>query len=209
MKYFDSIFIITFTDIILQYLHTFVNKNFIFSEKTETNFFVFLLDIDTVLWFIINVKGEMQVEYLTIGQVSKKFDVTPRMLRYYEKLGLIEATRKEDNAYRVYDENSVKRLRRIIILRKLRIPLKQIDIILRENQQRQAQLIFQRSIEELDGEIDSLGKIRGILKSFSERLDICVEGNRRFDLLEDSELWETADKLSLSKNVFKESSGED
>lgn len=150
----------------------------------------------------------MQVEYLTIGQVSRKFDVTPRMLRHYEKLGLIETIRKDDSAYRVYDEKAVKRLRQIIILRKLRIPLKQIDIILGENRQHHlTQRIFWSSIEELDREIDSLGKIRDILKSFSERLDICVRENKSFDLLEDGELSETAEKLSFSKTALKDKLG--
>ena len=29
------------------------------------------------------------MENLTISQVSRQYDVTPRMLRHYEKLGLI------------------------------------------------------------------------------------------------------------------------
>ena len=41
------------------------------------------------------------MENLTISQVSKQFDVTPRMLRHYEKLGLIETCHKEDYAYRM------------------------------------------------------------------------------------------------------------
>lgn len=149
----------------------------------------------------------MRVEYLTIGQVSKKYDVTPRMLRHYEKLGLIEAIRKDDNAYRVYDENAVSRLRRIIILRKLRIPLKQIDVILRDNDRQKALSILRDNIEELDAEITSMDRIRGTLKAFSRRLDSCIEENKPFDMLEDSELSQVADSLSFSKAAFKENTG--
>lgn len=70
------------------------------------------------------------MENLTISQVSKIYDIMPRMLRRYEKLGLIQPLRKEDYAYRLYDENAVRRLQQIIILRKLSIPLKQIALIL-------------------------------------------------------------------------------
>lgn len=52
------------------------------------------------------------------------------MLRYYEQIGLIESKRKDDYAYRVYDEEAICRLRQIIILRKLRVPVKQIIRIL-------------------------------------------------------------------------------
>lgn len=144
------------------------------------------------------------MENLTISQVSKLYDVTPRMLRHYEKLGLIEAIRREDYAYRVYDENAVRRLQQIIILRKLRIPLKQIAVILQDKEQREALKIMRDNIAELDGEIDSLSKIRGILKAFTERLDESIRRKTHLDLLEDTELNEVVSTLSLSKNALKE-----
>ena len=70
------------------------------------------------------------MEYLTISQVSRKYGVTPRMLRYYEKLGLIKAGRREDYAYRIYDEEAVRRLQQILIFRKLRLSLKEIAVLL-------------------------------------------------------------------------------
>ena len=42
------------------------------------------------------------------------------MLRYYEQVGLITSLRKDDYAYRVYDETAIGRLRQVIVLRKLR-----------------------------------------------------------------------------------------
>ena len=48
------------------------------------------------------------MENLMISQISKMFDVTPRMLRHYEKLGLLTSVRREDNAYRSYDEQAVR-----------------------------------------------------------------------------------------------------
>ena len=146
----------------------------------------------------------MCVEYLTISQVSKRYDVTPRMLRHYEELGLLEPIRREGSAYRVYDEDAVRRIRRIIILRKLRVPLKQIGIILRDGSQREALQILRESTRELDMEIASLDRIRGILETLSEKIDGCVKENRYFDLLDDSELAEVSDTLSLSKTVLKE-----
>ncbi len=56
----------------------------------------------------------------------KNLGISSRMLRYYEQIGLIGSRRVEDYAYRVYDEEAIRRLRQIIILRKLRVPVKQI-----------------------------------------------------------------------------------
>lgn len=141
---------------------------------------------------------------LTISQVSRLYDVTPRMLRHYEKLGLIRAARREDYAYRIYDENAVRRLQQIIILRKLRIPLKQIQVILEDSEQLKALEIMRENIAELNDEIDSLDKIRNILNAFIQRLDISIRSRKRFDMLEDTELNEVIGTLSLPKNSLKE-----
>lgn len=145
------------------------------------------------------------MDELTISQVSKQFDVTPRMLRHYEKLGLIETCHKEDYAYRMYDENAVRRLQQIIILRKLRIPLKQIAVILQDSEQLHALRIMQENIAALDEEIDSLDKIRGILKAFAGRLEQSIQCKVRLDLLNDPRLIEAAKALSLPKTTLKES----
>jgi DNA-binding transcriptional MerR regulator len=58
------------------------------------------------------------------------------MLRHYEKIGLLPSNRVDDYAYRVYDEDAVRRLQYIIVLRKLRIPLKEISTILKTPEQK-------------------------------------------------------------------------
>ena len=70
----------------------------------------------------------------TISQVSKQFRISTRTLRYHEQIGLIQSTMKEDYSYRTYNEATLLRLKQIIVLRKLRIPLKSItEILLTEN----------------------------------------------------------------------------
>ena len=60
----------------------------------------------------------------TVSDISKKYGISSRMLRYYEQSGLITSKRKEGYAYRVYDDPAIKRLQQVIILRKLQIPVK-------------------------------------------------------------------------------------
>ncbi len=67
-----------------------------------------------------------QMKLMTISEVTKTFNVTTRMLRYYDEIGLLPSTRKQDYAYRVYDESALRRLQQIIALRELRIPLKKL-----------------------------------------------------------------------------------
>lgn len=102
--------------------------------------------------------------FLTISQVSRMYGVTPRMLRHYEKLGLIKAIHREDYAYRIYDEEALRRVQQIIILRKLRLPLKDIAILLRDAEQSESLRLLQGKLAELDDEIASLALIRRLLK---------------------------------------------
>ncbi|MDE6710652.1 MAG: effector binding domain-containing protein, partial [Oscillospiraceae bacterium] len=116
---------------------------------------------------------------------------------------LITPTYKEDYAYRTYDENAVRRLQQIVILRKLRISLKDISVILDDSKYAATLEILRRSISELDEEINALDVIRGIINGFAERL----EENRlkaNFHLLDDKQLIELSKTLSISKNTLKE-----
>ena len=138
---------------------------------------------------------------LTISQVSKSFSISTRTLRYYEQIGLITPAKKADFAYRAYDAEAVARLRRIIILRKLRIPLKQIADILRNEDARVAIEAFERNLAEIDEEITALSTIRGVIKAFIERLNF--EG-LKFTLPDDESVLGVLDSLTVSKINFKE-----
>ena len=141
---------------------------------------------------------------LTISQVAQSLDVTPRMLRHYEKMGLITPFHKEDYAYRCYDEEAVKRLQLIIVMRKLRIPLKKIAVILNDGGSLKTLEILREKIAELDGEIKSLETVRSALDMFVSRLDAGIREKARLDLLGDTELMETVSALSLSGTTLKE-----
>ncbi len=47
---------------------------------------------------------------MTIAEVSKKYDLTPDTLRYYEKVGLLSPVPRTKNGIRDYDEQSCKRI---------------------------------------------------------------------------------------------------
>jgi len=71
---------------------------------------------------------------LHIGEVADLFDVTPKTLRHYEKLGLLEPDRA-DNDYRLYSPEDVLRIRRIRQLQSLGLSLKEIgDLLGREDE---------------------------------------------------------------------------
>lgn len=111
---------------------------------------------------------------------------------------------KEGYAYRIYDENAVRRLQQIIMLRKLRIPLKQISLIFKDDEQTNLIGIFQKNIAELDTEITALSTVRDILRIFVSHLNESIRENIKFDLMKDTDLINVVESLSLSRINFKE-----
>jgi len=63
---------------------------------------------------------------LRIGEVAKQYDVSNRTLRYWEEMGILASIRAE-NGYRYYDSENVARVNRIALLRKVRMPIAEIE----------------------------------------------------------------------------------
>jgi DNA-binding transcriptional MerR regulator/DNA gyrase inhibitor GyrI len=144
------------------------------------------------------------MEALTISQVSKDFGVSTRMLRYYEQTGLLKSHRREDYAYRMYDEEAVSRLRQILLLRRLRIPVKQIKRILTKQDAVTAIEVFTQNIRALDGEIDALSVIKGILCRLVDDLRKAADIKLPQLLLDDDYLAASVASLTPSMINFKE-----
>ncbi len=141
---------------------------------------------------------------MTISQVSKTFNISTRTLRYYEQIGVLASTKKEDYTYRIYDEYAVRRLQQIIVLRKLRIPLKQISTILQSDDVITLIDVFRENLNELENEVTALSTIKTVLQIFITRLSENVRINIKPDLLSDDTIVKIVDSLTLSKINFKE-----
>ncbi len=145
------------------------------------------------------------MDLITITEVSKNFSISTRTLRYYEQIGLLKSIKKDDYAYRTYDDETVKRLQQIIILRKLRIPLKQIFVILESENTAEIIDSFRQNLNEVDEEITALSTIRTILNTFIIRLNLSadVDINVNSSLFDDAAILDIADSLTVTKFNFK------
>lgn len=141
---------------------------------------------------------------ITISEISREFCISTRTLRYYEQIGLIESVKKDDYAYRTYDESMVTRLQQILVLRKLRIPLKQIGVILQSENTAAIIDTFRQNLAEVDDEITALSTIREIISSFITRLNESINQDISSNLLDDTVLLEAVDALTVRKTPPKE-----
>lgn len=144
------------------------------------------------------------MELQTISQVSKDYGISARMLRYYEQVGLIESKRKDDYAYRVYDEAAINRLRQIIVLRKLRVPVKQIIGILNNFDAAETVELFRQNINQLDEEITALSTVKSILTRFAAELQEKANISLNIGLFGDEAVFSIINSLSFSNNYIQE-----
>jgi DNA-binding transcriptional MerR regulator len=93
---------------------------------------------------------------LRISEAARLLGVTPKTLRHYEKLGLIEP-RRSDNEYRVYSAEEMLRLQRIRQLQTLGLSLRQIKTILDdEGNEELWTAVLETLLGNIDGEIERL-----------------------------------------------------
>lgn len=105
-----------------------------------------------------------------IRDVSVKYDVSARTLRYYEDMGLIESTRREDYAYRLYDEAAIKRLEQILILRRLNISIKDIKRIFSATGSEVVLDVLGKKVDSIDEEVSLLHELKKIVLEFIEQI---------------------------------------
>ena len=80
------------------------------------------------------------MEY-TVKALAERSGVTPRTLRWYDRLGLLKPGRLTQAGYRLYGPAEVDRLQQILFYRELEVPLAEIGAILDDpNFDRQAAL---------------------------------------------------------------------
>ena len=67
---------------------------------------------------------------MSIGEFARRSRLSPKALRLYDELGLLEPARVDDDSgYRYYSATQVDRARLIAALRQLQIPLAEIKSI--------------------------------------------------------------------------------
>ena len=67
---------------------------------------------------------------MKIGEVSAASSVSQRMIRHYEKIGLISEAPRRDSGYRDYDQRDIHTLRFIGRARDLGFPIEDIRLLL-------------------------------------------------------------------------------
>ena len=135
---------------------------------------------------------------MKINEVEKILDVSKATIRFYEKEGLLRPTRNT-NSYRDYSDTDIQLLKKIIVLRKIGVPVENIKLVLhdelplREVISQNMDSLHQQ-MEELAGALKlcaTIHKQEESLASFDEEYYWKViheeeeKGNKFFDIVND------------------------
>ena len=115
------------------------------------------------------MRGDV-LELKRINYVVDNFGVSSRTLRYYEEMGLIWSRHPDNKTQRYYDVDSLERLKQIIVLRKLQIPVKDIVEIFKNESTAALIQAFMDKLESLDTEISALSELRKLVDEFLNKM---------------------------------------
>lgn len=106
------------------------------------------------------------MDLIKITDLTLQLGLTSRSLRYYEEAGLIQSVRLPGDKYRYFDEANIERLKQIMILRKMMIPIKDILHIYESSDMSVVVEVFVKRIQEIDRESLALTELRRVTDEF-------------------------------------------
>jgi MerR family copper efflux transcriptional regulator len=120
---------------------------------------------------------------MRIGDLAKRAGVTPRTVRYYERLGLIPQGEREGNGQHHYPELTVTRLKKIDQLKQIGLSLEEVRDVIDlyfsdpsgKRPKRKVLAILRKHLAETDGKLAALGKFRADLRDHIKRFERWME----------------------------------
>ncbi len=83
----------------------------------------------------------MKKPYYTVKDMITITGVTKRTLHYYDEINLLNPDSYSDKGYRLYNHENLKKLRTILLLKELDLPLKEIAVIIQLPKQEQRKIL--------------------------------------------------------------------
>ncbi len=114
-----------------------------------------------------------------IGELASILDMSPRTIRYYEEVGLLNSIKRIEGAKRVYTDQDLRRLRfikRLKLLGLTLVEMKELEDIYRIHKTNKKVLpklleLLDRRMEEIDERIRNLKKLKTEIMSYREKIE--------------------------------------
>ncbi len=105
-----------------------------------------------------------------IGDISKLYNVSNDILRYYEKIGLLIPDTRGENGYRYYSENQLWKLNNIRSLRSLGVSLEEITDFLNNRSIKKTEDMLEFQLKKIDENLEQLLSLKKELELKKENI---------------------------------------
>lgn len=131
---------------------------------------------------------------MKIGELAKSTGLSVRALHHYDEMGLLKPSMRTQSGHRIYTENDILRLHKIISLKQLDLPLEQVGEIIGQPVSF-IQETLDRQLEKLESEIEQKQVIHRRIRAASDYV-------RLKDQVELPELVNVIKDLVLNEKYF-------
>ena len=153
---------------------------------------------------------EMELEYMTIGELADKVGVTVRTIQYYDQENLLKPSAKGSRNQRLYTQKDAEKLYKILCFKFMGLSITEIRESLNGFEETNAvKLLLDKKISDVEKEMSALMKRFATLKNLSETVKTDTEVNwqhyahmiERFQD-EGKYLWQLS--CSFEENAYRE-----
>lgn len=114
-------------------------------------------------------------KYFSIGETAKKVQTTIETLRYYDRIGLVQPSKKDDTtSYRYYTDQDIVRINTVLALKQMDLPLRKIKEVLGFNDLEKLIAFLNTAEKKADQKMaalkDSQKKIQRAKRDYEKRL---------------------------------------
>lgn len=127
---------------------------------------------------------------MNIGQASEQSGISPKMIRYYEQIGLLDSAKRSNAGYRIYSKQDIKNLCFVRQARDLGFSSKQMKelLYLWKNTDRQSADVKQLTLTHIETLNQKIAQLQDIVSSLQISADHCSgDENAECAILEDLE----------------------
>lgn len=127
---------------------------------------------------------------MNIGQASERSGISPKMIRYYEQIGLLDTAKRSNSGYRIYSNQDIKNLCFLRQARDLGFSSKQMKELLNlwKNTDRQSADVKQLTLQHIATLNQKIAQLQDMVSLLQISADHC-SGNENAEcaILEDLE----------------------
>ncbi len=122
----------------------------------------------------MGISGRTMAKQFTISQLARAAEVPTTTLRYYERAGLLEPEDRSQGNYRLYTDESLRRLKFIRAAQAIGFTLEDVKLLLGRGTEepppcRQVQTLIQGRLADIEERLKDLRHVQRVLKSSLEK----------------------------------------